>query len=172
LSNEKVKETKEKVLGWLKEEVLSPEEISDPHAFFNFGISVGGLRFHVVQNVRSVDSIFVGGNLVLPEEQSQLLREKMDEKKRQEFFSDLRLALLTNSEIGDFQIKPSPPDDIREVFVASKRVFYDALTKDRLVSAIHAVHKAVIMAVWMLESHSGIATSKTKKSNERGQYSV
>lgn len=107
----------------------------------------------------------------MTEEQLKLLRD-MNVKKRQEFFWDLRLALLGNSELGDFQIKPNPPDDFRELFVASKRIFYDALTKDRLVSAISSVFKAVMMVIWMLERYAGIVTPKMKKGNQRIQYSV
>lgn len=171
MSSERVKETKEKVLNWLKEEAFSPQEVSDSQAYFNIGITVSGLAFHVVQSVRNIDSIFVGGNLVLTEEQLKLLRD-MNVKKRQEFFWDLRLALLGNSELGDFQIKPNPPDDFRELFVASKRIFYDALTKDRLVSAISGVFKAVMMVIWMLERYAGIVTPKMKKGNQRIQYSI
>ena len=156
-------EVKEKVLNWLKEEALSPEEVSDPNAYFNFGIKVAGKPLHVVQNVRSLDSIFVGANLVLTPPQLSLLKKNMDEKKRQEYFWDLRLALLTNSELGDFQIKPNPPDDVREVFISSKRVFYDTLTKDVLIHTIHNVYKAVTMVVWMLERYAGAPVPKGKK---------
>ena len=80
------------------------------------------------------------------EEQLKLLKD-MDEKKRQEFFWELRLALLKNNELGYFQIKPNPPHDIREVFISSRRLYYDGLTKDRLMTTI----KAIFMVIWMLE---------------------
>jgi hypothetical protein len=66
----------------------------------------------------------------------------------------LRLALLRNNELGDFQIKPDPPNDIAEVFVASRRIFYDTLTKDKLISIIQIVYKEVMMIVWMLEYYT------------------
>ena len=163
--SERVKEVKEKILSWLKEEAMSPEEMADPNAYFNVKVKVGGLVFHVVQNVRNIDSLFVGGNLVLTPAQLSLLRNNMDEKRRQKFFWDLRLALLGNNELGEFQIKPNPPHDVREVFIASRRIFYDSLTKDRLISAILAVYKATIMVIWMLERYAGAITPKEGKTS-------
>ena len=161
--SERVKEVKEKILSWLKEEAMSPEELADPNAYFNIKVKVRGLVFHIVQNVRNIDSLFVGGKLVLTPAQLSLLRNNMDEKKRQEFFWDLRLALLRNNELGDFQIKPNPPHDVREVLITSRRIFYDSLTKDRLISAILAVYKAIIMVIWMLERYAGAITPKEGK---------
>jgi len=158
--SEKVKEIKEKVLVWLKEEAYSPEDVVDPNAFFNFNIKVAGSPLHVVQSVRNIDSVFVGANLVLTPVQLDLLKNNMDKKKRQEFFWDLRLALLSNNRLGDFRIKPNPPDDVREVFISSKRIFYDALTKDRLINAISSVYKAIMMVIWMLERYAGAPAPK------------
>jgi len=160
--SEKIKETREKVLNWLKEEAFSPQDMPNANAYFNFGIKVAGNPLHVLQNVRSLDSIFVGANLVLTPPQLSLLKKNMDKKKRQEYFWDLRLALLMNTELGDFQIKPHPPDDFREVFISSKRIFYDGLTKDMLIHAINNVYKAVMMVVWMLERYAGAPAPKEK----------
>jgi len=162
---EKVKEIKEKVLAWLKEEAFSPEDVADPNAFFNFNIKVAGSPLHVVQSVRNIDSVFVGANLVLTPAQLDLLKNNMDKKKRQEFFWDLRLALVKNNQLGDFEIKPNPPDDIREVFISSKRIFYDALTKDRLIDSISSVYKSVMTTIWMLERYAGVAPQKKKQSH-------
>ena len=154
---------KEKILKWLKEENLSPKEIPDPNAYFNFGISVGGHPFHVIQNVRSIDSIFVGANLVFTPEQLSMLKDNMNKNKRQEYFWDLRMALLINNNLGDFQIKPNPPNEIREVFVSSKRIFYEALTKSTLIHAISSVFRATMMVIWMLERKAGVSPKPRRK---------
>jgi len=155
---------KEKIICWLKEEKLQPKEIADPNAYFNISITVGGLLLHVIQRTDQIDSITVGANLVFTEEQLKLLKD-MDEKKRQEFFWELRLALLKNNELGYFQIKPNPPHDIREVFISSRRLYYDGLTKDRLMTTIFTIHKAIFMVIWMLEQKVEI-----KPKNERIGY--
>ncbi len=46
---------------------------------------------------------------------------------------------------------------------AQKKIFYDALTKDTLVHAIHSVYKAAMMVIWMLERHVGAPAPKEKK---------
>ena len=48
----KIKENREKILFWLKEEALSPEEIVDPNAYFNFVIKLGDIRLNVIQPSR------------------------------------------------------------------------------------------------------------------------
>jgi len=162
MSSEQIKEIKEKILNWLKEEKLQPREISDPNAYFNICITVGGLALHVIQKADQIDSIAVGANLVFTEEQLKLL-ENMSDKKRQEFFWELRLALLKNNELGDFQIKPNPPHDVKEVFISSRRLFYDGLTKDRLMTAIFTVYKAIFMVIWMLEQKAGTIKPKDER---------
>ena len=151
--NEKIKEVKKKVLTWLKEEKLSPEEILDPNVHFNFGIKVSGSPLHVVQSVYNSDSIFVAANLILTSMQLDLLN-KMSKNKRRKFFWTLRLALVSNNSVGDFLIKPNPPEDVREIFISSKRIYYDALTKDRLLSTIYDIYKTIMMTIWMLEQEA------------------
>ena len=160
MSSERSKETKEKIIAWLKEEAYSPEETSDPNAYFNILAKIGGMGCNVVQNVKSVDSFIVGTNLVLVPEQLDLLKG-MGSEKRKAFFWDLRMSLLKNSELGDFQIKPTPPNDTQSVFISSRKIFYDGLTKGTLEEAIHAVIKAVIMVNWMLQQYAGIITPHT-----------
>jgi hypothetical protein len=161
--SERVGEVREKVLNWLKEEGLSPEEMEDPNAYFNFNVNVGGRPFNVVQNVLSLDSICVTASLVFTPDQLTLLKHKMNKKKKKEYFWDLRLAMLKNSDVGDFDVKPDPPDDVREVFVCSRKIFYDALTKHKLLHAIHSAYKAYMMVIWMLERHAGQPFPKEKK---------
>jgi len=160
--SERIREVGEKILNWLEEEGLSPEEVDDSNAHFNFNVKVAGRPFAIVQNLLSLDSVFVVANLVFTSNQLTLLEKKMNNKERKEYFWDLRLALLRNSELGDFEIKPNPPDDVREVSICSKRIFYNVLTKDTLIHAIHSVHKAVMMVIWMLERHAGAPAPKEK----------
>ncbi len=161
--SERVGEVREKVLNWLKEEGLSPEEMEDPNAYFNFNVNVGGRTFNVVQNVLSLDSIQVAATAVFTPEQLTLLKNKMNKKKRKEYFWDLTLTLVKNSDLGDFDIKPDPPDDVREVLVCSRKIFYDALTKHKLLHAIHSAYKAYMMVIWMLERFAEQPFPKEKK---------
>jgi hypothetical protein len=160
MSSDKIKETKERILDWLKEETFSPEEKADPQAYYNILCRIGALGCNIVQDVHHMDSFFVATNLILGNEQIVLLKS-MGEGKRKGFFVDLRMNLLKNSELGQFAIKPNPPEEIQIISVASKRVYYDELTKGKLISAIEAVIKAITMTIWMLEQYAGITAPKT-----------
>lgn len=158
-------EAKLKTLTWLEEEGLSPTETTDPNASFNLGIKAAGMPLHVVQSTRRNDSIIAAINLVLTEGQLNLLRSKMDESKRLVFFWDLRISLVRNNELGDFGIRPSPPNNIREVFISSKPIYYDELSKSKLMSAIRVVYRAANEVVWLLETHAGANAPKEYRSD-------
>jgi hypothetical protein len=161
-----IQSTKSKVIDWLKIEGFAPEERTDPRAYFNIQATISGMSLHVVQPIGKLDSIFVGANMVLTLEQQELLR-KMGKEKRREFFWDLRLALLTSQPLGDFQIKPNPPEDVREVFISSKGIYYEALNKDRLISTLNDVLKYLMMVIWLLERTAG---APSPKDSELGMY--
>jgi hypothetical protein len=159
MSTEKINETKERIINWLKEEAYSPEETVDPNAFFNIVAKVGNMVCNIAQNVRKRDSIIVGTNLLISSDQLILLKE-MSVTKRKEFFWDLRMSLLKNAELGNFEIKPNPPDNISAVFISSKQIFYEDLTKGSLFSAIQAVFRATLMVIWMIQQYAGVTVAK------------
>jgi hypothetical protein len=150
----RIKDTKEKILFWLKEESLSPEEVVDPNAYFNIGIKSGDLRLNVVQATRHIDSFFIGTRWSLSKEQVDLHKSKMDESKRIAFFQDLQSMLLSESQLGDYEFQ-NGLNDFQSLFVTSKRIFYDSLTKQALIDAIVTVHKAVMRSVFLLQRYTG-----------------
>jgi hypothetical protein len=159
LPSEDVNKTKQKILDWLKEEAFSPQENADPKAYFNISVQIGNLGCNIVQDVHHNDSFFVGANLVFGANQ-QVLLKGMEIQKVNDFLWELEMSLIKNNELGDFQIKPKPPEDIQAVFISSKRIYYDQLTKGNLVSTISVVLRAIMMTIWMLEKHAGILTPK------------
>jgi hypothetical protein len=144
----------EKVLNWLKEERLSPEVQTDPQTYFNIKISIDSRSLHVVQPLILKDAIYVGIGLSLTSQQQDILRT-MGKEKRQEYFWELLLELLKNNELGDYQIKPKPPEDVRDIRISSRRIYYDGLTKDALLKAILVVYKAANMVLWIMERVAG-----------------
>src|SRR6266581_1094730 len=131
-----IKETKEKILFWLKEEALSPEEIVDPNAYFNFAIMAGDLKMHVAQNSRLIDSLVVGAKWTLGKEQIDLHKNILDDPKKVALYWDLQLMLAGDNQLGDYQIGPNMPHDFKELLITSNRIFYDSLTKQALMHAI------------------------------------
>jgi hypothetical protein len=152
----KVKETRDKVLFWLKEESLSPQEIIDPNAYFNFGITSGDLKLNVVQNSMRIDSLFAATKWTLGKEQLDLHKNVLDDSKRIALYWDLMFIPLNNNLLGEYRISPNPPHDFKELFVSSIPIFYDGLTKCFLMHSIIAVQKAMIASVFLLEKHGGV----------------
>ena len=68
--------------------------------------------------------------------------------------------MIRNNELGDFGIRPSPPNDIREVFISSKPIYYDEISKSRLMSAIRVVYRTANEVVWLLEMNAGANAPK------------
>jgi hypothetical protein len=139
-----------------RKRALSPEDITDPNAFFNFAITSGDLKMHVVQNSRLIDSLVVVAKWTLGREQIELHKNIMDDSKRVAFYWDLQFMLTGDNRLGDYQIGPNMPDDFKELIITSNRVFYDSLTKQALMHSIFAVHKTMVRSVFLLEKHGGV----------------
>ncbi len=144
-------EIKRKVTDWLKEEGLFFEEVIDPDTFFNFSIKVAGLSMDVVKDI-SRDVVLVRSAMILNRDQTRTLKA-MSEKNREDFFWEVRIRLLTNNEVGAFEIKPNL--EKMEIFVQARGIFRDGLTKDRLLHSILVVHKSLTMVAWLLDHFSG-----------------
>jgi hypothetical protein len=144
-------EIKRKVTGWLKEEGLFYEEIEDPDTYFNFSIKVAGISMDVVKDITR-DVVLVRSTMIFNKDQTKTLKA-MSEKSREDFFWEVRIRLLTNVEVGAFEIKPDL--DRMEVFVQARGIFRDGLTKDRLLNSVLVVHKSLTMIVWLLEHFAG-----------------
>jgi len=110
--------------------------------------------------------LFVSANVVLFDEQIGFLKQMTDERKNA-FFWELRMSLLKNNELGNFVIGPNPPQDIRTVFICSRTLFYDDLTKSRLIATIMVVLRAALMVLLMVEHFIGIS-----KRDQKSPFSV
>lgn len=150
---------KNQITMMLSGEGFQIKEIKDSNTHFNFMTMVGGLPYHIFQNVNRRDSIFVAGNFKITPHQVGLF-SRMEQTRKKEFFWNLRISLLTRQSLGDFKIKPKPPEKIEEIFLSSKPVFYDGLTKEKLFSTLFEIHKCSMMVKWMFEEAVG-AESET-----------
>jgi hypothetical protein len=84
-------------------------------------------------------------------------------------FGDLSLELLKNEEIGDFDIKPDPPNNVSEVLIQSKPIFYDGVTKDRLMNTIYSLFKIMIMIPCLIAKYA--IPSEAPEASEEPPYS-
>jgi hypothetical protein len=171
LSNDRIKEIKEKVLNWLKEEGYSPQENNDPKAHYNISIKVGsmGLGCSIIHDIRFPDNLFVAVNIRLPEEKITFYKN-MTAQKKNDFLWDLRMTLVKETELGSFETKFGSSFELQSIFLTSKRVYYDELTKGRLISTIVATTRITTMVAWMVEKAEGIMLARN--ANQKLSYST
>jgi hypothetical protein len=158
MPNEEINKTKQKIMDWLKEEGFSAEEKQDPNAYFNIQATKGGMGVNIVQNPPFNDSFFIGGNIAVNTEQQTIFKSRSREK-REDFIWDLQINLLTNNELGDFMLKPNPPNDLQVIFISSRRIYFDELTKGKFLAIMNIVMKSVIMSIWKLQKFTGMNMS-------------
>ncbi len=158
-SLEDIEAVKNRIRSMLSQEGFQIKEIKDANTHFNFMTEVGGLPYHVFQNINKRDNIFISGSFKIAPRQVDSF-SKLEHTRKREFFWNLRISLLTRQALGDFKIKPKPPEKIEEIFLSSKPVFYDGLTKEKFFSTLFEIHKCAIMIRWMFEEAVG-AESET-----------
>jgi hypothetical protein len=160
----KVKQTKDRIISWLKEEGLwIPEEIDDPNAWFNLGAKVGDLKLSIVQDKQHPDSIFVGSKWTLSPPQIGTFMEKLNADKKRDLYFELQFQVLNNNELGEFITGPMPPNEMSEVTITSRRLYYSELSKERLLNTIFIVRKALTASVFLFEKYAGVSPPMRKE---------
>ncbi len=163
----RIEDSREKIKTWLVEERLSPEEVKNPDAYFTFKINVYGTIMFVVHSTQFLDSFSVSASFDLTGEKDQVFLESMDMRKRSEFLRDLSIALLSNNGIWYHLIRPNPPKEMRSFELASRRVYYDTMTKEKVLNAVLDVRNASGIFTCLFERYS---TSSIIKQEVRASF--
>jgi hypothetical protein len=156
----KQKETIKKVIGWLREEGLEPQEITHLRKdarYYGVVISNEAEKteqrekqrreaFHILFPINRLDSLSISEIIIL-DLQSQKSYASLASTpngilEQNRFYFDLQLALLQMNVY--FIIKKN----IRQLqsLEISKVIFFDGLTKDTLFNTINTVHNSVEIA--------------------------
>lgn len=154
MGNNRIAESRERIRIWLSEERLSPEEVQNPGAHFTFKINVYGTIMFVVHSTQFIDSFSVSASFDLTGEKDQRTLQAMDTRMRSEFLRDLSLALLSNNGIWYHLIRPNPPSEMKIFELASRRIYYDTMTKEKLMNAILDVRNASGIFTCLFEKFS------------------
>jgi hypothetical protein len=154
LGNNRIGDSQEKIKSWLSEERFTPEDVQNPGAFYTFKINVYGTIMFVVHSTQFIDSVSVSASFDLTGEKDQRILQSMDNKKRSEFLRDLSIALLSNNGIWYHLVRPNPPNEMRVFELASRRVYYDTMTKEKLMNAILDVRNASGIFTCLFEKYS------------------
>jgi len=158
LGNIRTTDAKERIRTWLNEERLSPEEVQNPGAFFTFKINVYGTIMFVVHSTQFADSFSISASFDLTGDKDQRILQTMDTRKRTEFLRDLSIALLSNNGIWYHLVRPNPPNDMKIFELASRRVYYDTMTKEKVMNAVLDVRNASGIFTCLFERYAGPVT--------------
>jgi hypothetical protein len=158
LGNYNLGVAREKIKTWLNEERFSPEEVQNPGSYFTFKINVYGTIMFVVHASQFIDSVSVSASFDLTGERDQRILQSMDARKRVEFLQDLSLNLLSNNGIWYHLVRPNPPTEMRTFELASRRIYYDTMMKEKVMNAIIDVRNASGVFTCLFERYSSPLT--------------
>jgi len=154
LGNNTIGDARAKIRSWLTEERFSPEEVQNHGAYYTFKINVYGTIMFVVHSTQFEDSVSVSASFDLTGEKDQRILQTMDTTKRSEFIRELSLALLSNNGLWYHLIRPNPPNEMRIFELASRRVYYETMTKEKVMNAILDVRNASGIFTCLFEKYS------------------
>ena len=155
----KVTEVKDKIVRWLSEETLSIEDMNDPNNQWNISVNTEPLFVNIIQCKDRSDSIMLCTNYDLSEQQMEQLNTIGEEKIRQ-FWYDVRLTFSKNNELGTHKLHSKIANNITGVFICSRRIYYDGLTKDRLMFLLGVIQKTIFSMLVMLDRATGVHPTK------------
>lgn len=151
ITNKDNDELRARIYGWLTEEGIKFQPVSDAEAAFNFGIEIpGGLKIHVLMPIASYDMarivIKIGPS---PEQQNRL--SLMDAGKRNDLLWDLRLGLV---KIGVMSSPVVMPLDL----LLSSAVYSDGLNKNIFMEEFLRVIRASAFVSMIVDKTLGAPT--------------
>ena len=138
-----------KIKRWLESEEHSCVQIFGELArntLFTYVVTLSPEReFVVFQPSNKKDSIHISGALVLSTDQIKKLHQKSKDDQV-EIFMELQLKLASL----DVEFTFEGREICRRIGI-NHTIYFDGLTKDRLLKAVSLFHKAYSLASWVLE---------------------
>lgn len=147
---------REKIIAWLSEEKIEFKERREPKAHLVLDLDFNGFHTSLIHDKESIDGIYLTMNITLPEDQIEEFNS-LDDSIKKDCILDLVNVFAGNCGLGSFELSPNNVLDFREVAIATKNIYYDGLTKDRLFSSISDLIRAYAGVSSVLEYYTGIA---------------
>lgn len=145
-----------KVTTWLNEEKVDFKERKESKAYLILDLDFNGFATTLIHDKESSDSIYFTMDIALHEDQIQEFNS-LDASIKKDCILDLVDVFAGNCGLGGFELSPNGALDFRQIIIATKSIYYDGLTKDRLFSSISDLIRAYAGISSVLEYHTGIA---------------
>lgn len=154
--SDRPKQIRKKIIRWLHEEKIDFSERKAVKAFFVLDLDLNGLAATIVQGKDSPDSIYLTIEIALAADQREEFK-LLEESLKKDCILDLVNVFAGNCGLGGFEISPADSLDFDRITIATKNIYFDGLTKDRLFSCISDLFRAYAGISSVLEYHTGIA---------------
>lgn len=152
---DRASEIREKVITWLNEENIAFKELKEPRAHLILDLDFNGFATTLVHDKESTDGIYLTMDIALSEDQIQEFNS-LDDNTKEDCILDLVNIFAGNCGLGGFQLSPNDALNFREITIATKGIYYDGLTKDKLFSSISDLIRAYAGISSVLRYHTGI----------------
>ncbi len=156
---EKVEETCKKVMSWLSEEALYKDKVYDENLYFHLAAEFptrSGRHVNIIQPNNRDDMIVILSTIRLAEVHQKALHA-LARKEREKFIWDIRYALLFQD--SNFDIEPGGGELNGIRF--SREIYYDGLTKNKLMEVLRANFKCELYVVWKFQETFGAEPATT-----------
>ncbi len=153
MSEEEIANANQKLVAWLSQEGLLKKQVQDEKLFFHLACEYpagSGRHVNIIQPKGREDVVIVFSRIRLSDTHKQALHS-MHPKAKERLLWDMRYALLFRE--SSFEMEP--PGGEMEGIRFTREIFYDGLSKDRLMEALRENLKCELYVVWKFQEMFG-----------------
>jgi len=146
-------EIRDKVKVWLNQEALFKEELEDENLYFQLAAEYppkSGRHLSIIQPKNHEDMLVVFSRIRLADPHKAAL-SSMPPKEKERLIWQIRYDLLFHDTSFEMESDESGLQSIRFM----REIYYDGLTKNKLMEAIRENFKCELYIVWKFQEHFG-----------------
>jgi len=153
MTDQEIKETRDKIAAWLTQEGLFKEQVQDKDLSFHLAAEYparSGRHVSVIQPKNREDMIVVFSRIRLADVHRKSLLA-LPPKGREQFLWKMRYDLLFQE--SSFEMEPRGGD--LESIHFTREIYYDGLNKNKLMEALRENFKCELYVVWRFQEVFG-----------------
>jgi hypothetical protein len=161
-------DTQEKIKIWLVQEGLFKDKVPQENLYFQLAAEFpaqSGRHFSIIQPKDHEDMIVVFSRIRLADSHQKAL-SAMPPKERERLIWQMRYDLLFQD--SSFEIEPAGSDLLSIRF--TQEIYYDGLTKNKLMEAIRENFKCELYVVWKFQEIFGEGQANSVSSPPEPMY--
>jgi hypothetical protein len=169
MTDQKVINTQKKIKTWLVQEGLFKEEVQVENLYFQLAAEFpaqSGRHLSIIQPKNHEDLIVVFSRIRLADSHQKAL-SAMPSKDRERLIWQMRYDLL----FQDFSFEIEPAGSDMQSIRFTQDIYYDGLTKNKLMEAIRDNFKCELYVVWKFQEIFGEGQTKKISSPPEPMYS-